>query len=160
VAIAIGFMVGSAIRTATGDRGGLRFQVLAVVLTYWAVGLAYTPFVFKEMGQSQDVQVSPASTEGASAEEEASTEAAAGEAAPAEPAAADDAVESVPAVVAFGFLLALSFALPVLSAVGSLPGGLISAAIIAFGMMQAWRMTGAPHLVISGPYRIARKLAS
>jgi ABC-type uncharacterized transport system permease subunit len=37
---------------------------------------------------------------------------------------------------------------------GSLPGGLISAAIIAFGMQQAWRMTGSPQVQISGPYRI------
>ena len=38
--------------------------------------------------------------------------------------------------------------------IAALPGGLISAAIIAFGMQQAWRMTGAPQLQISGPYRI------
>jgi hypothetical protein len=45
--------------------------------------------------------------------------------------------------------------LPVLAVVSSLPGGLISAAIIAFGMQQAWRMTGVAALQISGPYRIA-----
>jgi hypothetical protein len=43
VAIAIGCMVGWAIRKGTGERGGLRFQIMAVVLTYWAVGLAYAP---------------------------------------------------------------------------------------------------------------------
>jgi ABC-type uncharacterized transport system permease subunit len=43
----------------------------------------------------------------------------------------------------------------VLVVFGSLPGGLISGAIIAFGMQQAWRMTGVPTLTISGPYRIA-----
>ena len=31
---------------------------------------------------------------------------------------------------------------------------LISAAIIGFGMRQAWLMTAAPQLVITGPYRI------
>ena len=39
VAIAIGYMVGYAIRMATDGRGGRRFQVLAVVLVYWSVGL-------------------------------------------------------------------------------------------------------------------------
>ena len=48
----------------------------------------------------------------------------------------------------FGF----SLALPVLSVVSSLPGGLISAAIIAFGMHQAWQMTGIPALEIPGPF--------
>ena len=43
VAIAIGYMVGWAVRKGAGGRGGRRFQVLALVLTYWAVGLAYTP---------------------------------------------------------------------------------------------------------------------
>jgi len=53
-----------------------------------------------------------------------------------------------------GLLLGFSFALPVLAIVGSMPSGLISGAIIAFGMQQAWRMTAAPHLMMSGPYRI------
>jgi hypothetical protein len=47
IAIAIGYMVGWAIRKGTGGRGGLRFQILAVALTYWAVGLAYAPLFMK-----------------------------------------------------------------------------------------------------------------
>jgi hypothetical protein len=35
VAIAIGYMVGYAVKRATAGRGGRRFQVLALVLTYW-----------------------------------------------------------------------------------------------------------------------------
>ena len=46
-----------------------------------------------------------------------------------------------------GFFLAL----PSLIVFSSLPGGLISAAIIVFGMLQAWRMTMAPVLNVSGP---------
>ena len=49
VAIAIGYMVGWAIRKATANRGGRRYQVLALVLTYWAVGLAYTPLTFQQL---------------------------------------------------------------------------------------------------------------
>jgi hypothetical protein len=47
VAILIGYMVGWAVRKGAGGRGGRRFQILAVVLTYWAVGLAYAPLAFK-----------------------------------------------------------------------------------------------------------------
>ena len=43
IAIAIGYMVGWAVRKGADGRGGIRFQILAVVLTYWAVGLAYAP---------------------------------------------------------------------------------------------------------------------
>jgi hypothetical protein len=47
IAIAIGYMVGWAVRKGAGGRGGRRFQVLAVVLTYWAVGLAYAPLILR-----------------------------------------------------------------------------------------------------------------
>jgi hypothetical protein len=147
VAIAIGFMVGYAIRKATEDRGGLRFQILAIVLTYWAVGLAYMPFVFTGDSRAPDAQMlAPAPTEAAFADPE--------------PAPAAEPLGAAGAVIGIGLLFALSFVLPVLSVFSSMPGGLISAAIIAFGMQQAWRMTAAPHIVITGPFRIARKLAS
>lgn len=138
VAIAIGYMVGWAVRKATGGRGGRRFQVLALVLTYWAVGLAYTPLTFQQIAEEnkKEAQAAAATPDARSAETTS-------EGAP------------VSIVLALGIVLLFSLALPVLMVVGSLPGGLISAAIIAFGMQQAWRMTGKPPLLISGPYRIA-----
>src|SRR4029079_11991284 len=45
VAILIGYMVGYAVRRGAGGRGGLRFQILAAVLPYGAVGLAYAPLI-------------------------------------------------------------------------------------------------------------------
>lgn len=44
--------------------------------------------------------------------------------------------------------------LPVYVILGSLPGGLISALIIGFGMVQAWQLTAAPVLDIEGPFRV------
>jgi hypothetical protein len=134
VAIAIGYMVGYGIRMATRGRGGRRFQVIALVLTYWAVGLAYVPLVFSELSKKE-------------ATEQASTNTTA-------PVAAPDAPDSFSLPVALAALVGFSLALPVMIVVGSLPGGLISAAIIAFGMQQAWRMTAAPQPQITGPYRI------
>ena len=135
VAIAIGYMVGWAVRKGAGGRGGRRFQALALVLTYWAVGLAYTPLLFKQI-----------------AEENAKEKAAATASAPTD--SADDSGETSLGL-AVAVLLGFSLALPVLSVISSLPSGLISAAIIAFGMQQAWKMTGVPALQISGPFRIA-----
>jgi hypothetical protein len=132
VAIAIGYMVGYAIRRATGGRGGRRLQILAVVLTYWSVGLAYTPLAFKELAKSD---------QGTTASQETTSEP---EGAPTGPQL----------VIALVLVVALTIVLPVMVVFGSLPGGLISAVIIGFGMLQAWRMTAAPTLVVSGPYRI------
>lgn len=139
VAIAIGFMVGWAVRTATANRGGRRYQVLALVLTYWSVGLAYTPLTFQQLAD-----------ENKNAQTQESRDAT--PAAPHEPAEAPRAV-SIPRVLAV--LLGFSLALPALVVMGSLPSGLISAFIIGIGMRQAWQMTGVPSLQISGPYRIS-----
>ena len=46
---------GLRVRKGAGGRGGRRFQILAVVLTYWAVGLAYTPLAFKGIDAGQGV---------------------------------------------------------------------------------------------------------
>ena len=148
VAIAIGYVVGYAIKMATASRGGRRFQILAIVLTYWAVGLAYTPFVFAGDEQAQK----PAATAAAAPAPVAPQ--------PSTPAAADTPLSPRRLLLAIGVLLALPFALPVLSVFTTLPSGLITAAIVAFGMQQAWRMTAAPQVAISGPYRIAPPLAS
>lgn len=143
VAIAIGYMVGWAIRKATGNRGGRRYQVLALVLTYWAVGLAYTPLTFQALADAEK-------------KEQAEKAAAVATPAPEAPAATgsrDDSGMNI--LVALGILFGVSLALPVVAVFGSLPGGLLSALIIGIGMRQAWQMTAIPPLLISGPYRIA-----
>jgi hypothetical protein len=43
--IAVGFLVGRAVRWATGGRGGVIYQVLAVVLTYAAIAFSWVPFL-------------------------------------------------------------------------------------------------------------------
>lgn len=143
VAIAIGYMVGYAIRLATANRGGRRFQILAVVLTYWAVGLADTSLLVGRPGAEDEgrgqTATAPPNTDSA-------------------PPIDEPGEMNPTAVVAR--LLVFSFLAPVLIVGGSMPGGLISAAIIVFGILQAWRMTGVPPLVITGPYRIAPSLAS
>ena len=145
VAIAIGYMVGFSVRKGAGG-GGRRFQVIALVLTYWAVGLAYTPLAFKDMARVQHEQQEAAKAGGAIQTSNRSES------------------ERPPSTMSLGIGLALlagfSLALPVLAVIGSLPGGIISAAIVVFGMLQAWRMTGAPRLVITGPYRIAPEPAA
>jgi len=140
VAIAIGYMVGFAIRKGAGGRGGRRFQILAIVLTYWAVGLAYVPMVLRDVAAARHQQPQ-GQQPGAAVAETAGV--------------ADDGGRDRGLAVLAAMLFAFAFALPVLAIVGSMPSGLISAAIIAFGMHQAWRMTGRPELEMTGPYQIS-----
>jgi hypothetical protein len=45
IAIAVGFLVGRAVRWGTGGRGGLRYQAMAVVLTYVAIAFSALPYL-------------------------------------------------------------------------------------------------------------------
>jgi hypothetical protein len=141
VAIAIGYMVGYAIRKGADGHGGRKLQVMALVLTYWAVGLAYVPLAFTAAAQSQQEAQAQAGTPAARAE-------------------ADRVSQEFNLPLAVVLLVGFSFALPVLIVFGTLPGGLITAAIVAFGMHQAWRMTGVPEVTVTGPFRVGHSDAS
>jgi hypothetical protein len=146
VAILIGYMVGYAVRKAARARGGLRFQVLAVALTYLSVAFAYTPLVFEQARAGRNAENEQASsiTDG-------------------RPDVTTSGVRQQPSgarsLVGWVLLAGFIAALPVMMIVGSFPSGLISAFIIFIGMRQAWRMTGAPSLEILGPYRVGAEAA-
>ena len=152
VAILIGYMVGWAVRKGAGGRGGRRFQVLAVALTYGAVALAYTPVVIQGAIEADKEKAKAGSALTTSGNTQSAPQ----------PARAD--VDEPPSsrglVVGLIFMLGFIAALPVIMVFSTLPSGLISAAIIFFGMRQAWAMTAAPTLQISGPYRIGSDPAS
>jgi len=157
VAILIGYMVGYMVRKGAGGRGGRRFQILAVILTYWAVGLAYSPLAFKEL--TKDKKGTSASSDSKSAlADSASTTTATPDTASKSNGTAkstpESAVSGREALTAIGALVLLVFALPALSVFGSLPLGLISALIIFIGMRQAWNMTAAHQLQMAGPFKV------
>jgi hypothetical protein len=149
VAILIGYMVGYAVRKGIGGRGGRRFQVLALVLTYWAVGLAYTPLAFKGIREGSRDAASGQQADSAQIATPAQRDSVT--APNGEPLQSADR-PGIP--IAFAMLFVFVFALPVMYVVGSFPGGLLSALIIGIGLRQAWTMTGAPKLEISGPYKV------
>jgi hypothetical protein len=144
VAILIGYMVGYAVRKGAGNRGGLRFQILAVTLTYLAVAFAYTPVVIS--GAREQARARAAGTSSA--------------ATPATPAAADAPMPGVQPKPLHSFWVWLPLAaglvaaLPVLIIVNTFPSGVITAIIILIGMRQAWRMTGRHAPEILGPFRV------
>ena len=151
VAILIGYMVGYMVRKGAGGRGGRRFQVLAVVLTYWAVGLAYTPLAFK--GASGNDKVA-AAMDSVMADSAASTPAALDTSNAVSGEGRDEANGGGSVLKTLGLVVALVFALPVMYIAQSMPGGILSALIIFIGLRQAWSMTASPRLEISGPYKV------
>jgi hypothetical protein len=148
VAILIGYMVGYAIRKAARGGGGRRYQILAAALTYFAVGLAYLPVVLNGSAHPAKTAADSAQTAKAFAVTTAVTG-----------AQADTPTTSAPsstsAVRAIALVIFYVFALPVIIVFGSMPSGVISAAIIAFGMQKAWSMTAGPKVSFAGPLRVA-----
>jgi hypothetical protein len=59
VSIVVGFMVGSAVRHGSGNRGGTSYQLLALFLTYCAIALMLLLGVFDVAGLSQVPVSSP-----------------------------------------------------------------------------------------------------
>src|SRR6185312_6446610 len=47
VAILVGFLVGKAVRSGSGNRGGRGYQVLAVLITYCCIAANYMPDIIE-----------------------------------------------------------------------------------------------------------------
>jgi hypothetical protein len=143
IAILCGYLVGYMVRKGAGTRGGRRFQVMAVLLTYLSIAMAWAPIFVKEI-RAGNTQESAVAGKAAGGTTTVSSE---------KPADAKEVTTSG-LVRAVGVLLGLFIALPLIAAFGSMPSGLISLVIMFFGMARAWRMTAAPQFVVSGPYRV------
>lgn len=163
VAIVIGFMVGYAVRRGTRGVGGRRYQMLAVALTYFAVGLAYAPLAFKGFMETDAGKTALADAKASQGNDSTARRDGADPVAAAQsgnavgPAKAQSELGPGGHVaLALGATFLLIFALPVMYVFGSMPSGLISGLIIVFGMQQAWKMTARIAVPISGPYRVGR----
>ena len=161
VAILIGYMVGYMVRKGAAGRGGRRFQVLALVLTYWSVGLAYSPIAFKGAEKAEKNAVAKTDSARVAPRDSAAVSARGDSGLTRSPANVTSGTKSTSPsmtgskfLIGIGAILLLTFVLPVLMVVGSLPSGLLSGIIIFIGLRQAWRMTAAPVLTVSGPYKV------
>jgi hypothetical protein len=169
VAVLVGFMVGKAVFVGGDRRGGRRYQIMAVVLTYFAIASTYVPMVFKEGGKniaaardSAKVAMQRDSLRAGGVVADSST-ASVSESTPAENEAdaAPSAASTKPLgskklgfgaiLLAFVGMVLFTAALPILAGMSSI----ISVVILFFGLMQAWRMNRAVEVNVSGPYRIA-----
>jgi hypothetical protein len=144
ISIVVGLMIGKAVRKGSDGRGGWKYQLLAVFLTYTSIVLTYIPPTIQALRTI------------AQKKEAAGNE----KAEPAEPAApanegGDDADAKTPptlaqVALALGILICLAYAIPVLVGFQS-PMALI---IIGVGLYEAWVINRRVRLDISGPHRI------
>jgi hypothetical protein len=141
IAIAVGIMVGKAIRHASHGRGGRPQQILAVVLTYFAITTSYIPVILyhvvKNPPTAQQRQAKRAQVQDGSA-----------------PVTTSRGGAARP-LRSFGgailFLLMMTAVAPFLS-LSSGFSGLITLFIIFIGLQRAWKLTGRPEILVMGPY--------
>lgn len=136
MAIAVGWLVGQAIRKATAGWGGRRYQVLAVACTYAAITFSYVPFYLEEVDQQEQTTAAP---DGKSS----------GSSLAAPPPAKRSPPRSIWAVLAILVLLILGA--PFMGGITNILGIII----IFLGLRQAWVLSRGTTLVTSGPYALS-----
>ena len=144
IAILVGFMVGYAVRLGARGQGGRRYQIVALTLTYLAIGSTYVPLVMREFPSSQTAA--------------ADSTGAAGDSGTADTVTA--AVGPVGMLVGLAGLVALAAAMPILVGISGFPSSLISVLIVAFALHQAWRMNGRVNVTFTGPFKVGAAPAS
>ena len=173
IAIAVGFLVGGAVRWGSQGRGGWLYQLLAVGLTYVAIVSTYVPTLLQamneELGGEQVIEemIDPLTEipEGQLLEERGGV---LGEAIPAieemsvveqeqvdvAPAAEMPVEEmgAVAMVMAAGLFFLLVLAIPFLAGFENVIGLLI----IFFALWQAWSMNRRSVLEITGPFEVGK----
>jgi hypothetical protein len=137
IAILVGWMVGKAIRHASYGHGGRRQQILAVVLTYFAITTSYIPVILYHAATN------PRVAQGGQAQT------------PDAPASSDAPAKARPRM-SFGtaalFLLVLTAVAPFLSLTSGVSAW-ISLFIIFIGLQYAWKLTARREIVLTGPYQ-------
>lgn len=136
IAILVGYMVGRAIRHASRGLGGRPQQILAVLLTYFAISFSYVGVAISHaVKQNADRQTAVASA----------------------PAAVQPVQTQEHQTTSAGSLLLvlawLGLAAPFMAL--SNPMNLISLFIIFIGLRQAWVLTGRTDIVVTGPYQVS-----
>jgi len=159
VALAVGWMVGTAIRKGSGGVGGRRYQITAVALTYAAVSMSAIPIGIYYYVEHRHENAQQSQTKSSLAEEQKQLENGQGQPSQSTP---DSAAEPTPAEAQapltllglFGHLVWLGIASPFLELQESGPtfGWIIGIFILFLGIRIAWRLTAGVKVGIFGPF--------
>jgi hypothetical protein len=136
VAIAVGLMVGFAVRKGSEGRGGKGYQALAMLLTYSAIIALYVPAA---VDRQMDGLKKKKATEASAAEKEGHPD-----------AAEKKSVNPLVWVIALPILYVLACIEPFRQGGGNFIGLLL----IGFALYEAWKINRGSRLVFSGPYRL------
>lgn len=155
VSLAVGFIVAKAVLKGSGGIGGRKYQIAAVLLTYFAVSLSAIPISMhlmreKENGPAGAAQPAPVKDATASAP---TTELQDKPDATADKASTQADSKPMTFFAAIGILVGIGLASPFLGLAEPVSGA-IGLVILFVGMNIAWRMTAGTKQLVDGPYRV------
>ena len=170
IAIAVGFLVGHAVKKGAKGRGGLGYQLLAVVLTYSAIVTTYIPPIIKGLkeqalksqnGSATATKAQPSSSTGgvptatsATAAAGSPTPASQGQSGTGSSATAEaEHVQPLQLFLGLAALFAFACLAPFPAGVRNFMGWII----IAIGLYQAWKINKPARLDVSGPFAVSGK---
>ena len=159
-AIAIGWLVAMAINKATGEYFARRYRILAVGLTYFAVGLgSIAPVAIALTRVPDEPVVVAAALETHEDDQYINLQAELNEerAKSADQQMAEDLAEGGPLSIATGMLIML-ITLPLLSIFTfGIHGAVVGVLALGYGMYKAWELTGTGVAYsLAGPYRVGQ----
>jgi hypothetical protein len=151
ISLAVGWLIGKAMRTGSRGIGGLRYQIAAALFTYAAVSMAAIPIYFSQISKDKAsrppvVKTAPANP-GA---DDADTDDSASSSGGGTPAHA--AKPRMNFFSALGLLALMGLASP-FTELQEPSHGLIGLIILFVGIRFAWQQTGAPKIDIVGPFQ-------
>lgn len=151
LAVVVGLVVGGAVRKGSNNRGGWRYQALAIFLTYTAIVSSYVPFIIEGM-REQSAEVTKASTP----DKSQLVRPVADSTVSATTASASTTTEKIGPlgfVVGILVLLAVLYVTPFLT-------GLIGILIVGFALYEAWKLNRRAELRVSGPHQVSTSAAT
>jgi hypothetical protein len=142
IAILVGFMIGTAVRKGSGNRGGRGYQLLAVLLTYLSIAATNIPDFFEAVAlmQQQNAVNAPAEAEGNAGVQN--------------PAGDEQNAIALNKPLHFAVVLFASifYALQVPFSGGM--ENIIGMLIVSFALWEAWKLNAYRPLPLSGPYQL------
>jgi predicted lipid-binding transport protein (Tim44 family) len=157
ISLAVGYIVGRAIKMGSGGIGGRRYQIAAVILTYAAVSIAAIPIYVSQAIKEKKEQkqglvkhsappvLAPAPQQASPSSDKESTE-----------KSAEDPESKEPKMglgAAVGMMMLVGLASPFLELQDPIHGG-IGLIILFVGIRIAWKMTAGSPIDILGPFNM------
>ncbi len=155
ISLAVGFLVGKAMKLGSSGMGGRRYQIAAAALTYAAVSMAAIPIYIHYANKARVEHVSQAQPDTAGSKAPQHSDDEQSEIVDNPPLDQQNFPQAKPKMnylAALGTLAIVGLASPFLELQQSPLNGLIGLVILAVGIRIAWQLTAGPKLEILGPF--------